>query len=60
MRNDAYLRRKQLDPHTFLEDPRYVTNRISSHRRPVEAKLVDTPIDNLETRGVTLPYGQTK
>jgi len=59
MRNDAYLRRKQLDPHTFLEEPRYVTGRINSHRRPVEAKLADTPVDDPDTRGVTLPYGQT-
>jgi len=60
MRNDAYLRRKQLDPLTFMEDPRYVTARINSHFRPVEPKLADTTIDDPETRGVTLPYGQTE
>ena len=59
MRNDAYLKRKRLDPHTFLESPRYVKNRLHSHSRPVEPKLVNQPVDDPLTRGVTLPYGQT-
>jgi hypothetical protein len=56
MRNDAYLRRKNLDPHKFWEKSRYVTNRLTSHNRPVEKKLSTNPVDNPETRGVTMPY----
>jgi hypothetical protein len=58
MRNDAYLRRKELDPHTFLETPRYVTGRLHSHYRPVVAKKSNRHKDDPLTRGVTVPYGQ--
>jgi len=56
MRNDAYLRRKNLGTH-FWEKSRYVTNRLHSHSRPVETKLSTNPVDDPATRGVTLPYG---
>ena len=59
MRNDSYLRRKNLDPHFFCSDSRYVTNTLHSHRRPVELLCADKQVDDPLTRGITKPYGKT-
>jgi len=54
----VYLRRKQADPHHFMEESRYVAGRLHSHARPVEPKRVSTKIDDPATRGLTIDYEQ--
>jgi hypothetical protein len=60
MRPHEYLRRKKLDVHTFLQKDRYVMNRLNSHRRPVEPRENNIPIDSPSKRGLTTRYAETE
>jgi len=48
-----YQKRKKIKANQIKLTPRYVTDSLRSHSRPVEFPLGQTPVDDPATRGVT-------
>ena len=53
MRHREYSKRKRIQPGRIKNSSRYVTNRLHSHKRPVEVPANMEPGDSPATRGLT-------